>query len=223
MLTSHRHADHYDGTAEILRRIPVDLYIGNMAECPNRTTDDTIRAELKKRAIPTRSLGADTIMVDGVTFNILAPDPTDDPCPNDENDNSVVVRMEFGAFSMLFTGDSETAEREWLMENHPALLAADVLKASHHGSRNGADGNVNGKTWLDAVNPDDVVISVHTNNSFGHPHSEAMTAYENAVGQNNIHCTSRHGTIRIFGFADGRAHRVLHQFASTQSCRRPNP
>ena len=97
--------------------------------------------------------------------------------------------MEFGDFSMLFTGDAETAEREWLMEHHPALLDVDVLKASHHGSSNGADGSVNGRSWMDVVDPDDVVISVLRDSPFGHPHSSAMTAYENAVGEDNIHCT----------------------------------
>ena len=88
---------------------------------------------------------------------------------------------------------------------------ADVLKASHHGSFNGANGTVDGKTWMDFVTPEDVVISVLAN-------SEAMTAYENVVGGDNIHCTSRHGTVRIFGFADGH-HRIVHQFSSDDSCR----
>jgi hypothetical protein len=34
----------------------------------------------------------------------------------------LVVRMEFGDFSMLFTGDAETDQRQWLMERHPGLL-----------------------------------------------------------------------------------------------------
>ena len=219
VITSHRHFDHYGGTAEILRRFPVDRYVGNLADCPNRSTDNTIRTELTQRGIPAQSLAADTITVDGVDFVILAPDPIDNECPDEENNNSIVVRMEFGQFSMLFTGDAETDQREWLMEHHPALLDVDVLKASHHGSRNGADGTVNGQSWMDVVDPDDVVISVHPESQFDHPHPEAMTIYESAVGADDIHCTSRHGTVRIYGYADGRPHRIFHQFQSDDSCR----
>ena len=61
--------------------------------------------------------------------------------------------MDFGDFSMLFTGDSGTEQRTCLMENHPALLDVDVLKASHHGLRNGVDGTVNGKSWFAVVTP----------------------------------------------------------------------
>lgn len=218
LVTSHRHFDHYGGTAEILRRFPVDLYVGNLADCLNRTTDDTIRTVLNDRNIQSQSLGAETITVDGVDFIILPPDPVDDACPEDENDNSIVVRMEFGDFSMLFTGDAETDEREWLMEHHPGMLDVDVLKAAHHGASNGADGSVNGQTWMDVVDPEDVVISVLRNSPHGHPHNSAMTVYENAVGEDNIHCTSRHGTVRVYGYADGRQ-RIFHQFDSDESCR----
>lgn len=218
VITSHRHSDHYGGMAQVLSRFPVDLYVGNLEDCPNRTTDDTIRDVLKKRNIKTQGPGQDTITVDGVSFVILPTDPVDDECPDDENDNSVVVRMEFGEFSMLFTGDAEREEREWLMENHADLLDADVLKASHHGSFNGANGTVNGQSWMDIVDPEDVVISVLAASPHGHPHNSAMDAYEKVVGEDNIHCTSRHGTIRVYGRTDG-SHRIFHQFDSDESCR----
>lgn len=217
VITSHRHFDHFGGTRHVLNGFNVGLYVGNLDDCPNRSTDDTIRQVLSDRGISAQSLGADTITVDGVDFIILPPDPVDDRCPENENDNSVVVRMEYGEFAMLFTGDAETEQREWLMTNHPDLLDVEVLKASHHGSRNGADGVVNGQSWLDAVSPEDVVISVGGDNSYGHPHSEAMDAYEAAVGRRDIHCTSRHGTIRVYGYESG-GHRIRRQTRSNQSC-----
>ena len=97
-----------------------------------------------------------------------------------------------------------------------------MLKAAHHGSSNGADGSFNGQSWVAVVDPDDVVISFHKNSQFGHPHAEAMTIYEAAVGEDGIHCTSRHGTTRIYGYPDGRPHRIFHQFNSQASCRFSN-
>ena len=115
-IISHRHGDHYGGFAKILRDFTVRRVVMNLVDCPNRTTDDTIRGLLNTNNVPAQSVGADTIDVDGVRFIILPPDPVDDPCPREENDNSIVVRMEFGEFSMLFTGDAERDEREFLME-----------------------------------------------------------------------------------------------------------
>ena len=132
---------------------------------------------------------------------------------------SGVVRLESWQFSMLFTGNAETDQREWLMEHHPIQLAVNVLKASHHGSRNGADGTFSGQSWMEVVDPHDVAISVHPESQFDHPHPEAMTIYENAVGADDLHCTSRHGTVRVYGYADGRPHRIFQQFPSDDSCR----
>ena len=162
-------------------------------------------------------MGGAPIQIDGVTFTVLPPDPVDNRCPDDENNNSVIVRMEFGNFSMLFTGDSETEQREWLMENHPGLLDVDVLKASHHGSRNGADGLVDGESWLDLVDPQAVVISALLNSQHGHPHPEAVDAYEQAVGAGRVYCTSRHGTIRVYGRQNG-SFSIFKQFQSDSSC-----
>lgn len=222
VVTSHRHGDHYGGMPPILRRFPVKLYIANLDDCPNRSTDDTIRGVLDERSIPARPPDPDTLDIDGVRFIVLPPDPVDDQCPGEENNNSVVVRMEFGSFSMLFTGDSETAQREWLMEHHPELLDVDVLKASHHGSRNGADGSVNGRSWMDFVDAEAVVISVHIESRHDHPHPEAMTAYEAAVGENRIYCTSRHGTVRVYGRPNG-SFRIFRQSDNEGSCRFGTP
>ena len=105
------------------------------------------------------------------------------------------------------------------MANHAAALDVDILKASHHGSSNGADGSVDGKTWMEFVDPDDVVISVLPNSPHGHPNDDAMDAYE-VLAAKDIHCTSRHGTIRVYGRRNG-THTINHQFSSSGSCRFP--
>ena len=118
-IVSHRHFDHQGGMDNIINAFDVGRLVMNSVDCPNRTSDNTVIDAATTRGVPIQSLGADTLTVDGVDFIILPPDPVDDACPDDENDNSIVVRMEFGDFSMLFTGDAETEQREWLMENHP--------------------------------------------------------------------------------------------------------
>jgi len=212
VFVSHRHADHFARMARVLRSLPVDRFVGNLADCPNRSTDDTIRAALSDRSIPAQSLGADTLVVDGVRFIVLPTDTNDDPCPNDENNNSLIVRMEYGSFSMLFTGDAEAEERDWLVANHAGLLDVDVLKASHHGGDNGTS-----PAWLAAVTPQAVVISAGVDAGYGHPMADAVAAYKAATAGGKLYCTNRHGTLRVYGYLDGRF-TISRQRSTTKSC-----
>ena len=219
-IVSHRHIDHYGGMDDVLNTFTVRRFLMNMTDCPDRSHDDKIRGIVSAKSIPSvtgNTVTGSTVTVDGVKFTVLPQDPVDDDCPEDENDNSIVVRMDFGDFSMLFTGDSETSQRKFFMENHAALLDVDVLKASHHGSRNGADGVVNGQDWMAFVKPKAVVISVRKENTHSHPNLEAIQAYEAAVGHNRVYCTSRHGTVRVYGFKSGRR-RIQRQIRDNGSC-----
>ena len=218
VIVSHRHDDHFAGTAHVLNTYPVDRFIGNLADCPNRDTDNQIRDTVANRGIPAQSVGADTRVVDGVTFTILPPDPTTDACPSKENNNSILVRLDYGQFSMLFTGDAEIAERTWLVANRPDLLDVVVLKASHHGGNNGVlDGSGDPDPWLDAVSPLHVVISAGVNGNHKHPMPDAVAAYVDRVGATKVHCTNRHETVTIYGYPSGSV-TVTRKRANTQSC-----
>jgi predicted flap endonuclease-1-like 5' DNA nuclease len=96
------------------------------------------------------------------------PDAPEDS--TEENNNSVGVRLQYGAFSMLLPGDAEEYERAWWEEHVPELCAGcTVLKVAHHGSRNGTDAR-----WLGLVKPKLAVASLGRNNDYGHPHPETV-------------------------------------------------
>jgi competence protein ComEC len=203
---SHRHRDHINGMWRVLRVLPADRYLGMTGEYVGGADDDSLRAVLSD-SIPVQGAGADTIVVDGVRFIVLP----QGPIQTHENDNSVVVRLEFGAFSMLFTGDAEVAQRSWLVDNHAGLLDVDVLKASHHGSHNGTSAD-----WLAAITPERVVISAGVHRGFRHPHDVAVAAYD-SVTNGRVYCTNRHGTVRIYGYRNGGIV-VRRQRAVSKSC-----
>jgi competence protein ComEC len=106
----------------------------------------------------------------GVTATVLNPGPAcagiDDP-----NDHSVVLHLQFGRISFLLPGDIEApVEQELVASGVP--LAATVLKSPHHGSRTSSS-----EAFLEAVDPQLVVISVGAENSFGHPSPEVIERY----------------------------------------------
>ncbi len=193
---SHRHYDHVGGMDEVLRRIPTTRLIWDSLHVANRAFDDSVRSAARQESVPIERPPADTVMVDGVRFIILPVQPR--VAFSDENNNSIVVRLEYGEFSFLFTGDIEEEGRDWLVANFPVLLDVGVLKASHHGSHNGTSAS-----WLQAVTPERVVISAGVRADYGHPYAAAVDAYVTAAN-GRVYCTNRVSTIRVYGWEDGR-------------------
>ena len=88
------------------------------------------------------------------------------------NNNSLVAKLIYKDFSMLFTGDiEEVAEKAILKkyEKHLEKLKATVLKVPHHGSKTSST-----QEFLNAVNPRVALIGVGKNNTFGHPNSDVL-------------------------------------------------
>src|SRR6266850_8016695 len=110
---SHRHQDHIGGMSELIATLPVRLYVGDTARTDYRTLTTTmLRWRLEKGRVPVQLPGADTIMVGAVRIILLPQMPKDFAR---ENNNSIVVRLEYGYFAMLFPGDAENDEQQWLL------------------------------------------------------------------------------------------------------------
>lgn len=106
---------------------------------------------------------------------------------SDDNNNAIVLRLDFGRFSVLLTGDAEReAEEALIAAGLP--LHADVLKVGHHGS-NGSTSTA----FVVAVQPRLAVISVGRGNPFGHPHPAVL---ERLAGI-EIWRTDQHGRIEV--------------------------
>ena len=112
----------------------------------------------------------------------------------DSNDYSVVFMLRWGATKMLFTGDAEKNSEADIVERYGIslddLFDCDVFKAGHHGSRTSSCDAI-----LDAASPEYIIISCGVDNSYGHPHSEAMERFNKVVEEDNILITAEKGTI----------------------------
>lgn len=81
---------------------------------------------------------------------------------SDDNDSSLVVRIEYGTTSFLFSGDAETPSERALVSDG-ANIRCDVLKVAHHGSASSSS-----TAFLDAADPSYAIVSVGAN-GYGHP------------------------------------------------------
>lgn len=105
-------------------------------------------------------------------FYVLWPTSTNMISDNAINNNSLVCKLIYKNFSMLFTGDiEEVAEKAIISKyvNKQELLKADILKVAHHGSKTSSI-----KEFINAVNPKYAVIGVGKDNKFGHPSEKTL-------------------------------------------------
>lgn len=174
LVATHADADHIGGLLDVLalNDIPVQAveyngYLGDTATWANFAT--AVAAEgvgLTPAQFPSeKRWGEFSVQVLNPPAGLSAPE---------QNEASVVLRIEHGDSSWLLTGDiNATTEAQIVARGTP--VAADVLKVAHHGSKysSGAD-------FLAAVAPTTAVISVGPN-SYGHPAPETLTRL-NAVG-----------------------------------------
>ena len=82
---------------------------------------------------------------------------------NETNANSIVLRLDYGDFSMLFMGDAEEQTEARLL-GKDLNLKATVIKISHHGSKYATSEN-----FLKRVQPESAIISDGEWNRYGHP------------------------------------------------------
>ncbi len=88
---------------------------------------------------------------------------------NDINANSIVLRLDYGDFSMLFMGDAEAQTEERLLGKSDLDLKTNVIKIGHHGSKYATSEN-----FLKRVQPEAAIISDGAWNRYGHPAQSAL-------------------------------------------------
>jgi competence protein ComEC len=187
LVATHPHADHIGSMASVVNAMDS---IGTVL-MPDVT--HTISAyknlitAIDNKNIPlTIPTPGDVFQWGDARVEVLAPNSATYP-DNDLNEYSIVLRVEFGDTSFLFTGDAGAiSENEQLAVG--ASLKSDVLKVGHHGSRGSST-----QKYLDIVAPSYAVICCGIDNSYGHPHAEAMTRLTGTSA--TIYRTDHHGTV----------------------------
>ncbi|SOE45756.1 Metallo-beta-lactamase superfamily protein [Fibrobacter sp. UWT3] len=119
------------------------------------------------------SRGLSSNIGDAPGFDVLWPP---DYVREGGNPASVVVRVEFGAASLLLTGDLDSVGERRLLELSPTL-SAGLLQVPHHGSAGSSS-----LRFISRVAPDYAVVSVGAGNAYGHPREDVVRKYAYVLG-----------------------------------------
>jgi competence protein ComEC len=197
---THAHQDHIGGLTAVLENFHVSrLWLGRETAVPAfirlkqvaRTLNVPIEQERRGQSFAW----------DGVKVDFLWPEASlDEVAPEAKNNDSLVVRLQYGDRTILLPGDAEKqVEYAMLAENEPGFLHADVLKVGHHGSKNSSM-----PEFLDAVGPRVSVISSGVENPYGHPSPELLERLEKRGSR--ILRTDQVGAVQVL--TDGHALQV---------------
>ncbi len=155
LIISHGDNDHIGGAVSLMRGIETKQVLTSVPQ------------QLSEYA-PIECKAGQSWLWDEVKFTILAPQQAF----VSENDNSCVLKIQSKHGTVMLTGDIEALAETWLVKTYGEELKADVLVSPHHGSKTSSTAG-----FLQATQPDYVLIPAGYRNQFGHPHKDVLARY----------------------------------------------
>lgn len=210
LVMTHAHADHIGKADKVIAQYGVKELVYNGIPSTSRYFINALKAAKANGTQQVKVKAGDVLdFGNGVSFEIVSPSQSlidEDTAAIkakkkvDVNNESVVGRLTFGNFAMLFTGDAEGPVEKDMVASYGKKLKCQVLKAGHHGSKTSSTAE-----FLKLVQPESVVMSLGVNNQYGHPH-EALLNRLQKQGIKNIYRTDANGTITIV--SDGSSYSI---------------
>lgn len=190
VVATHPHEDHIGGLGDVLGRYKVERVLAPSA------TQDTAAYRRWQAALAAQQLtpmaiaNGDSFTLGAAKFKVLH---NGEGKYEDVNNTSIVLRMDHGQDSFMFTGDAEAIVEQEIVARGDNI-DVDFLKLGHHGS-----GSSTTAQFLFKASPDAVLISVGYNNTYGHPDSLVLNRLKTQK-ISRVYRTDQQGDIVIESF-----------------------
>jgi competence protein ComEC len=200
MALSHAHSDHMGGMEAVMRSFrPRELWVGID---PDSEAYRALLREAAELGVTVRHFHAGDLVTWGsVQMSVLAPEAAYVNRGEPVNNDSLVLRLDYGKASVLLEGDAE-ASSERAMLACGRVSSVTLLKVGHHGSKTSTT-----EAFFQAARPVDAVISVGRGNTFGHPRAEVIARI--AAARTKLYRTDEFGLTSFLLGRDGGVREVV--------------
>lgn len=192
LILTHFDKDHIGGADTVLNEVSVGEVITPDYETASTDYEEYLEALEKNNLTATSLTEALIFTIDSVEFAIY---PPEESSYDSDNDYSLVVSVQHGENSFLFTGDAEEIRLEELQAQSDFNLAHTFLKVPYHGRY-----IANSTAFFTSVDPDYAVITSSEKNPEDEEVVEALEALGTEVyftRNGNIYLNSDGETITI--------------------------
>ncbi len=185
LIATHPHADHIGGLAEVIKSFSIGkIYMPEVIHTTKTYENFLLTIKDKDKRIKRAQAGEIILNEDQLNIKIFSPQHKN---YSNLNNWSIVIKINYGKTSFLFTGDIEKeVEKELVDSNYN--INSTLLKVSHHGSSTSSSFD-----FLEKVSPEYSIISVGANNRYGHPDSTVINLLHE-IGS-KVYRTDKQGTI----------------------------
>ena len=183
LIGTHIHEDHIGGMEKIVEEFEIGtIYLPYNQTSTAKYYERLLTAIQAKGLKLTKVEVGKTFQIGNVTCEVKAVDHTE---PDEPNNASIVIQMNYQEHQYLFMGDAEKK-----VEEARTWEDVDVLKVGHHGSSTSSS-----QAFLDQIKPEIAIIQVGEGNSYGLPKEEILNRFEQM--ESKIYRTDEDGTIHL--------------------------
>ena len=184
----------FGGLLYIMQEIKVNNIIIGKQYKSSENYEEFIKIVKEKKINVKIVEGGEKVSIeDNLYFDIIWPVSDNMISDNSINNNSLVCKLNYKNYSMLFTGDIEAIAEKAILKKYSKnlnILKSDILKVAHHGSKTSSI-----TEFIEKIKPKYAIIEVGEDNKFGHPSDSTIQNLEKA--NIRIYRTDKMGEIEI--------------------------
>ena len=170
VVCTHAHEDHVGGLSGALTAATASRVFAPITDYDTQAFRNFVAKAAERKCTVEIPTAGTVFQLGNATVTVVGPVKQ----YNDTNNTSIVLRIVFGETSFLLTGDMETTAEADLLDAGTELRST-LLKLGHHGSNTSTS-----YRFLREVAPTYGIISVGTDNSYGHPNGEVLSRLRDA-------------------------------------------